>query len=144
DREAAARYLEGAVLREESALGAAVDTDDRPVHLLSGKAARVGAARRLAGQSLKEGIRGVAEREVLDLDLGQPVGAGRPLPEREAQESRFLVGEEECVGPPGAVRDSRYGSPAHAVAGQQDVVPRGVELSHPVDDQAAELARPAE
>ena len=123
DRETAPRDFQRTVLGQQAALAAALDADQCPGRLLAGKSAWVGAAGRFACQGLEKCVRRSAKREILDLQLGQAIRPRRTIMEREAQKSRFRVGQQQRVGAAVAVDDPAHGSPVHAIVRELDVVP---------------------
>ena len=144
DRESSLGDFDRTVFGDEAALAAAVDSDEGPARLLGGKAARVCSARRLACKAFEQCVGRGAEREILDLHLGQTIVVGRTLVKGQADESRLRFRQQEHIRATVAVDDAAHGSPSGAVVRKLDVVMRRKRPLLPVHDQTAEFTHAAE
>ena len=141
DRAPALAGLDPAGLVDQRLLEVALDAGHRPIALLVGVVAGIGAARRVLGDGGEEGVGRAGKLVGLDVDaLDRVAGAARAALQVEPQIAGIGLGQIEVVATAVAGLDPESVLPFALVVRDLDVVGRGKVLVAPVDHQAAILA----
>ena len=138
ERERPLGHLHHPVGVHQRAFGAVRSADRRPLALLSMQPARMPAALLAVGDGIPERVDGAREFERLDAQDGARAGT-RQI---EAQESRFEVGKVHVGASPARLRGAVHDFPALPGVRCADPKALGRRAVEPVDDQAADAARP--